>query len=132
MTTHHYTTSPATCIDGHSVPVGTRMLSGGRIVPAHCPTCTEEHQARKAAATARREAGNHDTHTTGRGRWTKCYYCGLRVGAGVDISDYPCRVVNGMQRRTVTTTSRDCSDRCLAATRFICECRCGGINHGRG
>ena len=122
-------TTTALCLfEQHTVNNPTRLNYDGYVLPVHCPTCSRAHREAADVLHAAREAGQHYTQTSGR--WTKCRDCGLRVGAGVDISDYPCRLVPGMVRRTVTTTSKKCSERCVTATRNICECRCAGLNHG--
>ncbi len=30
-----------------------------------------------------------------------------------------------------TTTSKPCDDRCMTATNHVCNCSCGGKNHGK-
>lgn len=37
-----------------------------------------------------------------------------------------------MVERKNNPSNHACGPKCLAATRFVCECSCGGKNHGAG
>lgn len=53
--------------------------------------------------------------TTNNGRWVKCGIC-----------NYPSEPI--VIDATITET--ECGEKCQSATGTVCECSCGGENHG--
>lgn len=72
----------------------------------------------------------------GNVRWTDAVLTRVLDGATIDIShDSRCGAC-GAQRKSVVVrgrvTDHKCDARCTNSKSGVCECSCGGANHGRG
>lgn len=125
------------CLDGHDIdePLpGARIDSAtGRVFPAWCPTCRDRNRLISRDIKADRASGRHprlrlEHRDDG---WIVCGDCNLEAGPGIDIYQLECRATS-LTKRRVHAGSPECNPRCQNAKGYVCDCRCGGLNHGGG
>jgi hypothetical protein len=67
--------------------------------------------------------------------WITDWGISLRGNGALKVPCRNCgRVLIGhwVDGRKSSRSSKDCNDKCMASTGFLCDCKCRGKNHGAG